>query len=365
VSIPAQAMLVAPASAQLTNIMGSLTSGLLNAKLSVPMWIPTANYSSNDVVAYWSAPYSVLPSDALAQTKRYYRALNATNFVLAPNVSQNPFVQTSTPSFSYTYWTNVNYWAGSPVAYAAGDYVIFRDVSYISLSGGNSGFRPDVSPTFWEPTSLRSFTKMGYVLRTPELSVQSPYLNTGRPWQTGTAYPVGTRVYWQGWYYQAVGTGAPANQPPNPYLNYADLRTLVQTYWWPLESPPIARNGATVDPLTDVFIERIPQQTLGLMHLEPSPRVAIYAYGQSLKPAERGVYVGGGPYQGITTNYQVTGEQASRSVVRIDGLAEPGLLPPSRLPAPPHLPITWVTPVPPLVFPRFIIESFKLTPADY
>ncbi len=365
VSIPAQAMLIAPASRQLTNIIGGLTNGLLNAKLSVPMWIPTANYSSNDVVAYWSAPYSVLPADATTQTKRYYRALNATNFVLAPNVSQNPFVQTSTPSFSYTYWTNVNYWAGSPVAYAAGDYVIFRDVSYISLGGGNSGFRPDVSPTFWEPAPLRSFTKLGYVLRTPELSVQSPYLNAGRPWQTGTAYPVGTRVYWQGWYYQAVGTGAPANQPPNPYLNYADLRTLVQTYWWPLESPPIARNGATVDPLTDVFIERIPQQTLGLMHLEPSPRVAIYAYGQSLKPAERGVYVGGGPYQGITTNYQVTGEQASRSVVRIDGLAEPGLLPPSRLPAPPHLPVSWVTPVPPLVFPRFIIESFKLTPADY
>lgn len=110
---------------------------------------------------------------------------------------------------------------------------------------------------------------MGYVLRTPELSVQSPYLNVGRPWQSGTAYGAGARVYWQGWYYQAVGTGAPANQPPNPYLNYADPRTMAQTYWWPLESPFIARNGNTVDSLNDVFIERIPQQTLGLMHLSP------------------------------------------------------------------------------------------------
>lgn len=88
--------------------------------------------------------------------------------------------------------------------------------------------------------------------------------------------------------------------------------------------------------------------------------MVIYANGQSLKPAERGVYVGGGPYQGITTNYQVTGEQASRSVVRIDGLPEPGLLPPPRLPA-----VYVGVPVPPLVFPRFIIESFKLIPADY
>jgi len=47
-------------------------------------------------------------------------------------------------------------------------------------------------------------------------------------------------------------------------------------------------------------------------------------------------------------------------VVRIDGLPEPGLLPPPRLPA-----VYVGVPVPPLVFPRFIIESFKLIPADY
>jgi hypothetical protein len=354
VSIAAQARVIAPASAQLTSIMGGLTSGLLNAKLSVPMWIPTANYSSNDIVAYWSGPYYVA-GDTVLQTKRYYRALNLTNYVQSPNVGQNPYAQTSFPSLSYTYWTNVLVWTSAPI-HSPGDWVVFRDVSYLSVGSG-SGNRPDISPAFWEPAPLRSFTKMGYVLRTPELSVQSPYLNVGRPWVNRT-YALGERVYSQGWYYQAR-VAVPANTAPNPHLPFTNPYVVASSaYWVPLETPPIAWN--VMDPLNDVFIERIPQQTLGLMHLESTPRVVIYANGQSLKPAERGVYVGGGPYQGMTTNYQVTGEQASRSVVRIDGLPEPGLLPPPRLPA-----VYVGVPVPPLVFPRFIIESFKLIPADY
>lgn len=354
VSIAAQARVIAPASAQLTSIMGGLTSGLLNAKLSVPMWIPTANYSSNDIVAYWSGPYYVA-GDTVLQTKRYYRALNMTNYVQSPNVGQDPYAQTSFPSLSYTYWTNVLVWTSAPI-HSPGDWVVFRDVSYLSVGSG-SGNRPDISPAFWEPAPLRSFTKMGYVLRTPELSVQSPYLNVGRPWVNRT-YALGERVYSQGWYYQAR-VAVPANTAPNPHLPFTNPYVVASSaYWVPLETPPIAWN--VMDPLNDVFIERIPQQTLGLMHLESTPRVVIYANGQSLKPAERGVYVGGGPYQGMTTNYQVTGEQASRSVVRIDGLPEPGLLPPPRLPA-----VYVGVPVPPLVFPRFIIESFKLIPADY
>ena len=79
----------------------------------------------------------------------------------------------------------------------------------------------------------------------------------------------------------------------------------------------------------------------------------IYAYGQSLRPAERGVYVGGGTFQGMVTNYQITGEVASRAVVRIDGLPEPGMLP-RPLPAG----------APTLVSPRVVVEEFKLINAD-
>ncbi|MBI5799228.1 MAG: hypothetical protein HZA92_00670, partial [Verrucomicrobia bacterium] len=357
------AAVIPPASVQLTNIMGGLTNGLMNARMSVPMWIPTANYSSNDIVSYWSGtgitPYFVA-NDPVPQTKRYYRALNALNYVQAPNQNQDPYLLTS--SFSYAYWTNVFPWADT-VIYPASTWVVYRDVSYFTAGGAGINLRPDITPAVWEAAPVRSFTKKGYVLRTPELSVQSPYLNVGRPW-VRRAYLAGERVYWQGWYYQAA-RNLPLNTSfPDPRINYHERRgNGTPMYgpgnmpnWWPLES---AGDSFIIgDSLNDVFVERIPQQTFGLMQLETSPRVVIYAYGQSLKPAERGVFVGGGAYQGMVTNYQITGEQASRALVRIDGLPEPGLLPPLRVPAiyPPLYPGSY--PVPAQVFPRVIIESF-------
>jgi hypothetical protein len=55
----------------------------------------------------------------------------------------------------------------------------------------------------------------------------------------------------------------------------------------------------------------------------------------------------------MVTNYQITGEVASRAVVRIDGLPEPGMLP-RPLPAG----------APTLVSPRVVVEEFKLINAD-
>lgn len=332
---------------QLATIVGTATNGVINARQRIPMWQPTANYSANDIVAYEVGPYTIL-GDPVPHSARYYRSLNGTNFNL------NPFLMLSTNNF--TYWTNVFIWS-SAVTYAAGDVVAHFDVSYFSLIGGNANLPPHLNPGAWEAWPKRSFSKHGYVLATPELSVRSPYLNVGRPW-INRAYAQGERVSWQGWYYQAL-RNVPAGQPPNPYVNYADTYMTAQSYWWPLESPLIARNGGTVDALNEVFVERIPQQTLGLMHLEPSPRVVIYAIGQSVRPAERGVYVGGGPYQLMVTNYQISGEQASRAVVRIDNLPENGALPRPLPPQP--WPAGTVSPIQP----RFIVESFKLLPADF
>ncbi len=327
-------MVVAPASWQLTNIVGGLTNGLINAKQSIGMWQPTANYSANDIVGYWFG----------SAGKAFYRSLTSSN------INQNPYNQTTANFFGS--WTNVYYW-NNAATYTAGDVVAYYGVSYISLINGNVNYAPHAFPDVWEPYPKRSFTKMGYVLSTPELSSQSPYLNIGSPWQVNTAYAAGARVLWQGWYYQATRP-VPINQPPNPYYNYTDLRTMAQTYWWPLESPAIARVAGTADVITDAFIERLPQQTLGLLTLEQSPRLTIYAYGQSLRPAERGVYVSPGPYQLMVTNYQITGEVASRTVVRIEGLPEPGFLP-RPLPAG----------APPQVQPHVVIESFRLLSSDY
>ncbi len=323
------------AATQLTNIIGGLTNGLINTKQRIPMWNPVGNYSAGDMAGYLNGQYGFI---------NYFVALNGTN------QNQNPFTQVVSNNFSY--WTNVYFWSAAS-NYAVGNIVAYYGVSYASLINGNVNYPPDQNPGQWAPYPSRSFPRVGSVLATPELTVRSPYLNVGQPWQLGIAYAAGVRVYWQGWYYQAT-RAVPVNQPPNPYLNYADPRTMAQTYWWPLESPAVARNGGTVDALNDVFIERIPQQTLGLLQVEESPRFLIYAYGQSLKPADRGVYVVSGPYQGMVTNYQITGEVASRALVRVEGLPVSGFLP-RPLPAGAPLQVT----------PRVIVEGYKLLPSDY
>src|SRR5581483_2816135 len=71
--------------------------------------------------------------------------------------------------------------------------------------------------------------------------------------------------------------------------------------------------------LSDAAYERLPQQIVGLLRNDPGPRFVIYAYGQALKPADRSL-VTSGPYFGLCTNYQVTAEVATRTVVRIDGV---------------------------------------------
>jgi hypothetical protein len=133
------------------------------------------------------------------------------------------------------------------------------------------------------------FARLGDVLSVPELTVRSPFLNPGAKTDGNTTGSV------KGGY----------------------------TYQYTMG-------------LSDEAYERIPQQILGLLRTDATPRFVIYAYGQSLKPAERSV-ITGGPYFQLCTNYQITAEVATRAVVRIDG-------------APTH--------------PHAVIESFNVLPPD-
>ena len=73
----------------------------------------------------------------------------------------------------------------------------------------------------------------------------------------------------------------------------------------------------TTDPtLTDQDYEQLPQQIMSLLRVG-SPRYVIYAYGQSLKPADNSLQIGG-PYFGTCTNYQITGEMETRTVITIE-----------------------------------------------
>ncbi len=83
------------------------------------------------------------------------------------------------------------------------------------------------------------------------------------------------------------------------------------------------------DRITDADYERIPEQIFSLLKVG-EPRFVIYSWGQSLKPAEfgvnaqaTGVFPRGpsvetaGDLRGLVRNYQITGEMATRAVVRI------------------------------------------------
>ncbi|MDX1953525.1 MAG: hypothetical protein SFY81_15230 [Verrucomicrobiota bacterium] len=69
--------------------------------------------------------------------------------------------------------------------------------------------------------------------------------------------------------------------------------------------------------LTDDVVERIPQQIMSLVRTD-EPKFVVYAFGQSLKPAERSLTTTAQFYN-LCTNYQITGEVATKTVFRIEG----------------------------------------------
>ncbi len=83
-------------------------------------------------------------------------------------------------------------------------------------------------------------------------------------------------------------------------------------------SPFLNTNGVNATyGITDDMYERIPEQILSLLK-QDEPRVVVFAFGQSLKPANNSQVLSG-PYQGMITNYQITAESAAKVVLRIDG----------------------------------------------
>ena len=99
--------------------------------------------------------------------------------------------------------------------------------------------------------------------------------------------------------------------------------------------------------MSDNLVERIPQKIMGLLKRDPHPRVVIYAFGQALAPADQSRYLFPGPFQGLVTNYQVIGEVSSRTVLRVEGIPEPGLIPLNTNAAP-------------VIFPEVVVEDHKI-----
>jgi hypothetical protein len=83
------------------------------------------------------------------------------------------------------------------------------------------------------------------------------------------------------------------------------------------EQSPYLSGLNPTNQINDEMYEWLPQQIMSLVRVG-TPRYVIYSYGQALKPAKSGIYLGGGPFFGMVTNYQVSAEIATRTVVRIE-----------------------------------------------
>ena len=101
-----------------------------------------------------------------------------------------------------------------------------------------------------------------------------------------------------------------------PFVPVLDLS--VNSPFMNLPAVPASLSAASVN---DAVCERLPQQVLGLLNLDQSPHFLIYSYGQALKPANRSI-VTSGPFFGLCTNYQVTAESATRTLVRVEGVPD-------------------------------------------
>jgi hypothetical protein len=100
-----------------------------------------------------------------------------------------------------------------------------------------------------------------------------------------------------------------------PYKVFTSVGDVLSTPQLTVQSPFLNTGNAST--LNDAAYERIPQQIMSLLRVG-TPRYVIYAYGQSLKPADHSLIQASGPYFGICTNYQVTGEVLTRTVVRFE-----------------------------------------------
>ena len=108
--------------------------------------------------------------------------------------------------------------------------------------------------------------------------------------------------------------------PVNPDGAFAKLGSILQVPTLTDRAPFLRAglNWPAIRNVSDEVLERLPQQVLSLLRAD-EPRFVIYSFGQTLKPAPNAVNLRPGPLYGIATNYTITGEYVTKSVLRLDG----------------------------------------------
>jgi len=118
------------------------------------------------------------------------------------------------------------------------------------------------------------FRSLGELLAVPELTTKSPFINAGTD--------------------------------PSPVAGDPNGPATILTYGF-----------------NDEIYERIPRQILSLLKVGDA-RYVVYAFGQSLKPADKSIVTSAGnpQYFGMCTNYQITGEVYTRVLMKVGGNAK-------------------------------------------
>jgi hypothetical protein len=100
-----------------------------------------------------------------------------------------------------------------------------------------------------------------------------------------------------------------------PTGSFWHLGDILATPELTVASPFISTTNGVVN---DAVYERIPQQIMGLLRGGEPPRFTVYSWGQTLKPAPKGV-VTSGTFSRMVTNYTITAEVATKAVIRVEG----------------------------------------------
>ncbi len=122
---------------------------------------------------------------------------------------------------------------------------------------------------------------------------------------------------------KAVVEGLNRTRNNYPSARFPTLGSVLSTPELTMGSPQwlgTIQNGSA-NTIPDSGYEELPIHFLSLLKAD-EPRVAVYAFGQSLKPADSSIVRVPGPFFQICTNYQVTGEVVTKTLIRFDGPVE-------------------------------------------
>jgi hypothetical protein len=102
---------------------------------------------------------------------------------------------------------------------------------------------------------------------------------------------------------------------------FAHAGNILSTPQLTVQSPFLNWNNITQQEygISDEMYEWLPQQAMSLLNCPTAPRYVVYCYGQTLKPAQNSLVTGGGSqFFGMCTNYQIVSEAVVRAVIRVD-----------------------------------------------